>query len=450
MASGREDGARSPWGEDARHTEAFVWAGGKAGYHRNGHKKKTDPSQTGHRGQGIDTQSTRPPPWAPSRLRALPANTGLHHTRGSLALRAHPTGTVQGRKCHLSPRTGQGRTAESQDCHPKVPSLCACTRAAVMGAGEELQHPRSPELLPAALGPSLTRRAAAGGILLQGAGANGWATAPLLSCSSQRGATLVLSGRGNAALGTPRAAGSAPFDSPRGLQLPAFVREAAPSSPRPAGAGAFSPCLPPAAATSAPVAASPVPSAVPGSAAILRHRRHRREHRHRLCTHTRVHPTRVRVALAGHKAPPPQSRRPGSFVSLRQKDGNKTEPATTRSPRDGRRTRLMPHPAAQAAPSLHPPRDPQSTRLYLQDRGGMWPFLAPAPSPRIRSQQPSPLPCGSAVEAHPPSSPLARALGVSLPARPQPSLPRGGGRSATGLCALCRGLQERQGGRLVS
>lgn len=241
----------------------------------------------------------------------------------------------------------------------------------------------------------------------------------------------------------------APFDSPRGHQLPAFIWEAAPSSPRMAGAGAFSPSLPPAAATSAPVAASPVPSAVPGSAAILRHRRHRREHRHRLCTHTRVHPTRVRVAPTGHEAPPPQSRRPGSFVSSAS-DGDKMEPTTTRSPRDGRRTRLTPHPAAQAAPGLHPPRDPPSTRLYLQNRGGMWPFLGPAPPPGTRSQQPSPLPCGSAVEAHPPSSPLARALGVSLPARPQPSLPAGGVRSATGLCALCRGLQERRGGRLVS
>lgn len=135
------------------------------------------------------------------------------------------------------------------------------------------------------------------------------------------------------------------------------------------------------------------------------------------------------------------------------------EPTTTPSPRDRRRTRLTPHPAAQTAPSLHPPRDPQSTRLYLQDREGTWPLLGPAagtptrhPGARCPSQpqQPSPLPCGSAVEAHPPSSPLARAPGVSLPARPQPSLLAGGGRSVTGLCALCLGLQERRGGRLAS
>lgn len=60
----------------------------------------------------------------------------------------------------------------------------------------------------------------------------------------------------------------------------------------------------------------------------------------------------------------------------------------------------------------------------------------------------SPLPCGSVVGAHPLSSPLAQALGVSLTARPQPSLPEGGGRSVMGLCVLCPGLQERQGGRL--
>lgn len=54
------------------------------------------------------------------------------------------------------------------------------------------------------------------------------------------------------------------------------------------------------------------------------------------------------------------------------------------------------------------------------------------------------LPCGSVAEAHPPSSPLARALGASLTARPRPSLPEGGGRSVMGLCALCLGLQERR------
>lgn len=74
---------------------------------------------------------------------------------------------------------------------------------------------------------------------------------------------------------------------------------------------------------------------------------------------------------------PPQSRWPGSFVSSAI-DGNKMEPGTILSTQDGRRIRLMRHPAAQAAPSLQPPQDPQSTRLYLQDREGMWHLLGPS------------------------------------------------------------------------
>lgn len=160
-----------------------------------------------------------------------------------MALRAHPTGTVQGRRCHPGPRTGQGRTAESQDCHP----LCACTRAAITGAGEELQHPHTPEMFPAALGPSPTRRAAAGGILLQGAGADGWATAPLLPCSSRRGATLVLSGQGITALGTPRAAGSAsPLRQPQGTPAPCLHLGGSSQLP----ADGWSWCLLPVSATS--------------------------------------------------------------------------------------------------------------------------------------------------------------------------------------------------------
>lgn len=62
----------------------------------------------------------------------------------------------------------------------------------------------------------------------------------------------------------------------------------------------------------------------------------------------------------------------------------------------------------------------------------------------------SPLPCGSVVGAHPLSSPLAQALGVSLTAHPQPSLREGDGRSVTGLCVLCLGLQEMQEGRLAT
>lgn len=54
------------------------------------------------------------------------------------------------------------------------------------------------------------------------------------------------------------------------------------------------------------------------------------------------------------------------------------------------------------------------------------------------------------MEAHPLSSPLVQALGVLLTARPQPSLPEGGGRSVMGLCVLCLGLQERREGRLAT
>jgi len=128
----------------------------------------------------------------------------------------------------------------------------------------------------------------------------GWAAAPLLSCSRPRCATLVLSARWNAAQGTSPGL-QVRFQHCYRLSKAAPTAPAAVSHPRRTPAPRFhfggrsqlradiwSWCLVTSlqtaavAATSEPIHGSPLPvlSAVTGSAAILRHGRHRCEHRH--------------------------------------------------------------------------------------------------------------------------------------------------------------------------
>lgn len=140
-------------------------------------------------------------------------DAGCPATKVSLALQKSP------RAAHIPrvPRNGEDAAAVAQrystrqptgrnvrDFHPTDPSLGAGVGPAVVGAGEELQHP----CVPATALPTSSRshpyphQQQPELIPLQGAGAGGWATAPLLSCSRLRGTMVVLSGRVNTVLGT--------------------------------------------------------------------------------------------------------------------------------------------------------------------------------------------------------------------------------------------------------
>ena len=146
---------------------------------------------------------------APGRCLAAP-RWGLFGTAGGPTGSPHLMGAMQGGGCCCpSPEVRHGGcqlggTSGTQDFHRTDPSLRAGDGPAVMRAREELQHPR----IPARAVPISSRshpypcRQQLGPIPLQGAGAEGWATAPLLSCSGLRGTTLVLSGRANVVLGT--------------------------------------------------------------------------------------------------------------------------------------------------------------------------------------------------------------------------------------------------------
>lgn len=224
---------------------------------------------------------------------------GYVHSQGtsgctsSLALReglgaAHQPSTMQVRKCYSSPgqRAGTGGCqwggTETQDCHSTDPSpAClgqgrcheswgwSCSRAI-----PNPTHTAAAEDHPAA--------GCQGSTQVHG---EGWA--PLLSRSRLRCATLILSTRWNMVQGT----------SP-GLQVwfqhCYRLSKAAPTAPTAAShpcfhfegrsqlrADIWSCCLVTSLQTAAAIATSkPIHSSVSGSAVILRHGRHRCEHRH--------------------------------------------------------------------------------------------------------------------------------------------------------------------------
>lgn len=129
----------------------------------------------------------------PGRCQAAP-HWGLFGTAGGPTSSPHPIGATH----------GEDAAALAQRCHPNDLSLRAGKGPAVMSQGRATASLDRARAVPTSSVTHLYsyQQQTPRPIPLQGAGAEGWVTAPLLPCSGLKGATLVLSGRTHVVLGT--------------------------------------------------------------------------------------------------------------------------------------------------------------------------------------------------------------------------------------------------------
>lgn len=182
---------------------------GKAQFHRNSCIRKTDPIQQ-HLSMGKKAffvlrkrkQHTEHKTFRAGfegtvstlgRCRAAP-HWGLFGTAGGPTSSPHPMGATHGDEA----------AAPAQRCNPNDLSVHAGNGPAVMSQGRAAASLDQARAVPTSSVSYLYsyQQQTPGPIPLQGAGAEGRVTAPLLSCSGLKGATLVLSGRTPMALGS--------------------------------------------------------------------------------------------------------------------------------------------------------------------------------------------------------------------------------------------------------